>query len=543
MTGRPVSAVGEVAPGVADSERSRGRSWRLGREPISRLRMMEDHDGAYYAWKAAGVRDRILVHLDAHHDFGWIADRDPLVLLQAQRLDELERLVEHGFGWNLAGRSPEELIDIGNYLYPALSEHLVRAVYWVVPDGFTQGRRQRKALEAEFRALAARNPRGVQLHGWREGRLWVTLCGKPVVACRLADLPAIDEPVLLSIDTDYLVIPSFDDPYPHAAPWRRGPWIWPEELVARLAAAKLSSDFVTIAYSVQGGYTPPALKGLADELARLLQEPEWLEEGRAFRREFREATSAWQQGRLTEASVAYARALALRPGEAWLHYSLAELAWAEGQVDRAAAHYGCAVERDPSYRLTEERLSPVYQLRGMREQARSAYEMALAFDPTNADVHAGLGGFNADAGDWDRAVSHYQKAVAIEPAHPRANYDLGYLHARRRQWQAAETALSQVVRDKFYGGPAWFWLGHVYTKTKRRNEAIAAYEAAFQKGMRNLPLHWKMGGLYLASGRLYRAVRQYRRALRMLPAVPLVLLRRLAGRVRASLTRAWAWGC
>lgn len=532
-----------AAPGAAEAERRRGRGWLIGREPISELRMMEDHDGAYYAWKEAGFRDRILVHLDAHHDFRWIANRDPLVLLQAQRLDELERLVEDESGWNLARRSPGELIDLGNYLNPALSEHLVRAVYWVVPDGGMHGRRQRKTLEDGFRGLARMNPHGVQLHGWRENRLWVTLCGKPVAACRLADLPAIDEPVLLSIDTDYLVIPSFDDPYPYAAPWRRGPWIWPEELVARLAAANLSTDFVTMAYSVQGGYTPPALKGLADELARLLREPGWLEEGRAFRKQVRDATGAWQQGRLAEASAAYARALTFRPDEPWLHYSLAELAWAEGQVDRAAAHYRCAVERDPSYRLTEERLSPVYQLRGMREHARSAYEMALAFDPANADAHAGLGGLSTEAGDWDRAVSHYQKALAIEPAHPRANYDLGYLHARRRQWQAAETALSQVVRDKDYEGPAWFWLGQVYAKTRRRKEAIAAYEAAARTGLRNLRLHWNLGGLYLASGRSYRAVRQYRKALRMLPAVPLVLLRRLAGRFRTSVRRVWGWGC
>src|SRR2546425_1610128 len=66
----------------------------VGFDPISPVAMMEDHDGAYYAWKQAGISERILLHIDAHIDWDWIADKNPLDILQAQSLSQLESLLE-----------------------------------------------------------------------------------------------------------------------------------------------------------------------------------------------------------------------------------------------------------------------------------------------------------------------------------------------------------------------------------------------------------------------------------------------------------------
>ncbi|MFI5178472.1 MAG: hypothetical protein ACHQO8_07915, partial [Vicinamibacterales bacterium] len=38
----------------------------------------EHHDEAYHRWHAAGVRDRVLVHVDAHHDAAWLDHREQL---------------------------------------------------------------------------------------------------------------------------------------------------------------------------------------------------------------------------------------------------------------------------------------------------------------------------------------------------------------------------------------------------------------------------------------------------------------------------------
>src|SRR2546428_12719135 len=85
-----------------------GHAALVGRDPIDNVVMMEDHDGAYYAWKQAGITGRILLHIDAHIDWDWIADKNPLDILQAQSLQQLESMLEERGLWNLSGRRSEE---------------------------------------------------------------------------------------------------------------------------------------------------------------------------------------------------------------------------------------------------------------------------------------------------------------------------------------------------------------------------------------------------------------------------------------------------
>ena len=50
----------------------------LGIDPVERVFVMENHDEAYHIWRRANVKDRILVHIDAHHDMWWIPDDAPV---------------------------------------------------------------------------------------------------------------------------------------------------------------------------------------------------------------------------------------------------------------------------------------------------------------------------------------------------------------------------------------------------------------------------------------------------------------------------------
>jgi tetratricopeptide (TPR) repeat protein len=511
----------------------------VGVDPIESIQLMENHHEAYSAWRRAGFKHRVLVHLDAHLDFDWIDDRDPAALLESPKLNEVERLLAAGPGWNLPRRPAEQLIDIGNYLYPAINDGLVRTLFWVVPDRVMESRKQRNGLIEVFRDRRKKRPLAVGPIEWSGSTLVTRLCGCDVVACRLEDLPRIEEAVLLDIDADYLVVDSFRDPYPHADPRAAFPWIWPDELVARLARRNVVSDFVTIPYSVEGGFTPLAFRFLADDLRTVLSQPRLSRQDRAVMALRRSAVAAWQRGEIDDALAACERAVAFREHDPATHYHLAELYYAKGGSDRAGHHYRRAVELDHRYRWSEARSSPVSLRWGMIERASAEYEKVLVLDPANADAHAGVGSLWARAGDWDRAVRCYQQAVAIDPAHPRAQYDLGFIYAKRRKWQAAEIALTQAVSAREYEGLAWFWLAYVYRKTRRREQAIAAYESAVRARVRNLPLCWHLGSLYLRSGRIYRATRQYRRVLRMLPAVPLVKVRRLARRLRSVPRRVW----
>src|SRR5436309_15445952 len=208
--------MGESAsPAVQPSSQSRlgdrirredaGDAVLVGRDPIDNVVMMEDHDGAYYAWKQAGIKGRILLHIDAHIDWDWIADKNPLDILQAQSLQQLESMLEERGLWNLSGDRSKELVHIGNYIYPAIVEGFVKEFFWVVPDSFTETPRQLRGLVRMFEAMRKVNPQGLTNLRLEGRRVVAEISGRTVTACSLPDLPAIQEPVLLDIDTDFLM--------------------------------------------------------------------------------------------------------------------------------------------------------------------------------------------------------------------------------------------------------------------------------------------------------------------------------------------------
>ena len=63
---------------------------------------MENHDNAYYTWKESNLKQKILIHIDAHHDI-WFIQKD-------------------------------SQITIANFICKALEEDIVKEVFWIVPD-------------------------------------------------------------------------------------------------------------------------------------------------------------------------------------------------------------------------------------------------------------------------------------------------------------------------------------------------------------------------------------------------------------------------
>jgi hypothetical protein len=72
-----------------------------------RVFLIENHDEAYTVWRDLGVRNRILVHIDAHHN-------------------------KYG-QWPAADGSRPQ-ITIANRIYPVVEEGALREGVWVVPD-------------------------------------------------------------------------------------------------------------------------------------------------------------------------------------------------------------------------------------------------------------------------------------------------------------------------------------------------------------------------------------------------------------------------
>ncbi len=509
----------------------------VGVEPIQRVVMMEDHDKAYHAWRESGIRDRIVVHVDAHMDFGWVPERDPAELLQLRSLRELEQHSRTASFWNLSRNSSRALIHIGNYLNPALREGILESFYWVVPDEFVRSPQQRARLQDMVETLHNQRPHVVGAIQWAGRSLSATIYGKPMVICAASDLPQFDEMVLLDIDTDYLIVDSITGAYPLIDPAKVTPWIWPDELILKLKERRLRTDFVTIAYSVEGGYTPLGYKYLGDDLADRLRDPNLAGSEDRLSRLKRQGALRQAEGRHTEARRAYEEALAENPNDPSVHYQIARLSYDQHNEANAYRSYQRAIALDPTYMTSHGNFGPVYQGLGRLEEAEAEYRRMLTFEPHHAEAYGGLGDLRSYQGRWDEAIQYYRRALAVKPQDGHTRLGLGYAHVKRRDWSAAEEHLSPAAAFEDCAVRAQYWLGHVLRKQGRWQEALVAYRAAKRLGLRHMEIYLRLAWLYGRKRNFYQAARHGREAMRLGPAVLRSSLRRLRAKIRKQLAR------
>jgi tetratricopeptide (TPR) repeat protein len=488
---------------------------QAGADPIDHVVMMEDHDGAYYAWKQAGISGRVLLHIDAHIDWNWIADKDPRDLLQAQSLTQVESMIEEQGLWNFSGRRSEELVHIGNYIYPALKEGIVREFVWIVPDSFMETPAGWKNLVRQFRNLQRINPRAMKGVTIDVNRVVAVINNTKVTACTLSHLREIGEPVLLDIDTDFLMLEPDESARAGDDLWKQLPWIWPDELVARLKDKGVRTDFVTISYSVEGGFTPLTYKYLGDELMLRLKHPELPEGHRELLAHKRRGASYRHDNELDRAIAEYEIAIVLEPEDASSHFNLAYLYDKKGASDQAAARYHKAVQFDSTYATAYNNFGLAYQSLGMLNQARDEYQRLLRWDPQNANAHYGLAEILAAQRHWDEAMRQYRTVLEITPDHAGALRGLGFVHLKRKHWDEAVTQFLRAVTLQPQDGFGFFWLGAAYSHQHRWDEAIEAYRTALRCGLRTIAIHRRLGGLYLRKRKLYKALKHYRNALRV----------------------------
>ena len=367
------------------------------RRPVATLdspavvHQMDNHDRAYSLWREAGLRDRILIHVDAHHDMWWTENPNSL--------------------------------SIANFICPALKDGIVREMYWVVPDGTWNSSAGRAALRRHLQAIQARYPGDPPAIQWDERRIRTTVLGRPLAICSMDSLPLLSERVLLDIDVDYLIIPrvSYGEWDTHSPL----PWRWPSELVALLHARNVKADFVTIASSVEGGHTPLQWKYLGGELAMRLRLPDGDARLKPYER-MREGAVA-QRGRDEIRAENAFRDVGDTLGAA-AGFSLAHLLADQGRAEEGRHCYDRALALDPSYRGAYSTQGvPLYFARSYAAAER-AFSRTLLLDPADPSAHLGLGWMAARRKRWARPCGPRGRpfrSSACWPANPRCSVQGG----------------------------------------------------------------------------------------------------------------------
>jgi tetratricopeptide (TPR) repeat protein len=457
---------------------------------------MENHDAAYAAWRDAGVRQRILVHIDAHHDMWWVKDGTP--------------------------------ITIANFIAPALKEDMIREVFWVVPDDSWQTARTRRPVLRHVKAIAKGYPQPSQVLRADDHEISAVVADKPLHVLPLRHLPRLEENVLLDIDVDYLVIPRVS----HGEHDRHAPvpWCWPDELLSRLAGAGLRSDLATVVYSVEGGYTPLRWKYLGDELALRLRGDGADESALRGMSLLREAALAAWRGDTAAAETCLRQATALLPASAAPCYHLAHLSLKAGREDAAREMYRQALARDPSYKTAYNSAGVTYYHDDRLAEARREHLRTLALDPEDAYAHLGLGQIAADEQCWPEAEASLRAALALDAGLPDAWRVLGKVLARRNCREEAFRAYQHALKLVLHGRQPLTDciitqpprdllldphhcaihadLARLHEAAGALKEAIIAYHFGITGGVDGVAIRWRLARLYLRTGQRHLAIQQ-----------------------------------
>jgi len=457
----PANAEAALAGGTSNSANVGGL-----RVDPERIHLFENHDAAYHIWRRAALNGRTLVHVDGHHDM-----------------------------WRAPGY---KTINIANYISFALNDGIVKDVFWVVPDATWDTADGVAAIDLHAQSLAKQylsKDRPVRL---ARDRVQISLQDTTLTITSLKGLPHLNEPVLLDIDVDYFVTECVC--YDRMDIPAVMPWCWPAQLIEGLSEKAIVTDLVTIAYSVEGEYTPLKWKYLGDELSLRLRRtgsPDLLEAAASIRRG---ATLA-NLGRKEEAETAYRKALELWPDSYAPALHLAYLYADTGAMDQAKRMYQRALDLGGEATLRRSDGFGDFWCERYAEAERQ-FRLTSILDPENPFCWLGLGLVQSRRGNLSEATSFLKRAVNLAPDSVDAHRALAETLALQKQNKSAiaeyEQSLSLALRGR---------------------RPLKSFPITKVPSLTVLdPEHWKtfaqVAKLYALEGDLERAVQNYQLSLK-----------------------------
>ena len=293
----------------------------------------------------------------------------------------------------------------------------------------------------------------------------------------------------------------------------------------------------TIAYSVEGGYTPLKWKYLGDELALRLGPPRESDGSLRGMELMRVAALEAHRGDLVAAERHYLEAQERWPGAAAPEFHLAQLYLEMGKTERAAASYQKALHLDPSYRTPYNNGGPWYYAIGRFREAEAEYRRTLALDPDDAYAHWGLGRLAARRRRYDEAEGWLRQALALNPNLLDAHRTLGKIHAKRGRIEEAIAAyeksmilalrglkpLTEAIATDYQGllDPDHFRihgrLARLYDRKGEVGRAINSYRMYIAKGGDGVFPRSRLAHLYLKQGQWRQSAQEVWQALKMVP--------------------------
>ena len=434
---------------------------------MSEVFLVEDHDEVLKIWRKKNIQGLDLIHLDAHIDFGFYSAK-PLEKLinEARSVKDFKKRLEYALNFLHYERNFNKQINIGNYIYPAMDEGIVKNIYWVIPGRLKEFKESYKVIKNMLKDFLRQEPYQSRhtphatRHTVEKGIISTELLGRKFIICTLEKLPILKQKVLLDIDTDFLVTDSLLNANNTAKIGKRTRWIKPDRLVKELSGKIFHPLFTTIAYSVNGGFTPMRYKVLGDELAYCLSP-------RHFEEHF---------GQKFIASVFFERFESTGKKE----------------------YYQKAIKLDPSYRAADNNYGPLYLSIRKFSRAKKEFSKIVKVDPKNPYPFLGLGTIALEKRDFYKARRHFSYTLSlkrdlphkigidISRGLPQALFGLAQAEFRLKNFKKAKGLFCRYQSPQPLQPQSYYFLGQIYERESNFEKAAVCYQDAMRLGLNNI---------------------------------------------------------
>lgn len=418
---------------------------------MSQVFLVEDHDEVLKIWKKQNIKGLDLVHLDAHIDFGFFPAKPPEKLLtEAKSLKDLKNRLEYMLNFLHYEKNFNKQINIGNYVYPAIYEGIVNNFYWVVPGESQEFKDSAKTIKRILKNIKAFEDNKKAVPEEKTGVISTKCLRRKLFVCNLDNLPEFNNPVLLDIDVDFLVIGSVLEADNSKMVGKRKPWILPKVLLDLLKQKINTPQITTISYSVNGGYTPIIYKHLGDELAFRLSPPE-------FRRKFE----------IEQKAARYFN-----------------LFYTSGKKE----YYQSAIKLNPMYRCPDNNYGPLYLAKMRFLLAGNEFTRILRVDKRNAGAMFGLGEIALKKRDFKKAKQLFSSALKFtnyklfNKIRKQVIFGLARTEFNLRNFHRAKELLMRYRASEPMQPYSYYLLGRIFEKEKAFTNAARFYKDAIRLG-------------------------------------------------------------
>jgi len=223
--------------------------------------LMENHNSSYVVWKALGVTNATVVHLDTHDDSRYCAP-DKLAELDALAKDrQFEQIHRRSDLWptfRFETHPTNQLFNLGSFVYPCLADGTIATFYWVVPDTeLTPRGRNRIYSHLAGSLRLGENTRVSPACG---SGFSFPCRGARYVVTTLDNLPTLPDGALVDFDIDFFAFPTAMGSKHLNGKLQHDP----ADVCALLRERVPDPSVVTVSSSIWFGYLPAILRFVPD---------------------------------------------------------------------------------------------------------------------------------------------------------------------------------------------------------------------------------------------------------------------------------------